>query len=121
MMRHFLSRLWYLLEKALHASWHWCKLNRDIIDDLILCTDFLHLAHKGMSMNNLVFRKPTHHYRSDACEYGLGGYSLTSGHAWHFQMLADCQGVVHINSLEFVATLITSWVDLTCRRTDVES
>jgi hypothetical protein len=30
----------------------------------------------GISMNSIVLRKLTHIYRSDASEFGLGGYNL---------------------------------------------
>jgi hypothetical protein len=37
-------------------------------------------------MNNLVFRKPSITYQADASEFGLGGYNITSGKAWHLEI-----------------------------------
>jgi hypothetical protein len=40
-------------------------------------------------MNNIVFRKPTHIYCSDASEFGIGGYNLISGKAWRFMSTSN--------------------------------
>jgi hypothetical protein len=63
-------------------------------------------------MKILTFRKPTHLYHSDACEYGLGGYSLISGKAWRFELPVDCRLRTSLNSLEFISCMITLWVDV---------
>jgi hypothetical protein len=63
-------------------------------------------------MNILTFWKPTHIYRSDACDFGLGGYNLISGKAWRFKLPVDCQLRSSLNSLEFLSCLITLWVDI---------
>jgi hypothetical protein len=34
--------------------------------------EFLEKAKSGASLNNITYRKPTHIYRSDASELGLG-------------------------------------------------
>jgi hypothetical protein len=47
---------------------------------------FLEKSTKGISINNVVFRKPTHIYRSDASNFGVGGYNLVSGKAWRFEI-----------------------------------
>jgi len=52
---------------------------------------FLNKAADGVSFNNLVFRKPTLIYRSDASEFGVGGYNIVSGVAWRLELLVDCQ------------------------------
>jgi len=62
-------------------------------------------------MNIVVFRKPMYIYHSDASEHGIGGYSLTSGRAWHFELTENCHHHVSLNSLEFVTSFITIWVD----------
>ena len=81
-------------------------MTEEVRDDLKLCSEFLTTAHAGILMNLIVFRKPSHEYVS------VGGYSLTSGKAWCFQLPVDCQHRVSLNSLEFVAALITLWVDV---------
>jgi len=73
--------------------------------------NFLDYAKNGVSMNMIVFRKPTHIFRSDASEFGLGEYNLTSGKAWRFELPVDCQLKYSLNALEFLACTITIWID----------
>jgi hypothetical protein len=73
---------------------------------------FLDLANRGIPINNIVFRKPSKIYRSDASEFGLGGYNITSGSAWRFELPVDCRLRTSLNSLEFIACVITIWVDI---------
>jgi hypothetical protein len=68
---------------------------------------FLDSAKEGLLMNNLTYRKPTHLYRSDASEFGLGGYNITSGDARQFELPVDCRLRTSLNSLEFLACMIT--------------
>jgi hypothetical protein len=49
---------------------------------------FLDIAKKGIDMNLIAFRKPTHIYRSDSCPFGLGGHS-DEGFAWRFEIPED--------------------------------
>jgi hypothetical protein len=50
--------------------------------DWELKSKFLTYSTLGISLNIVAFQKPTHVYRSDACEFGLGGYNVLSGRAW---------------------------------------
>jgi hypothetical protein len=72
-------------------------------------------------MNTIVFRHPTHIYRSDASEFGLGGYSLISGKAWRFKLPIDCRLRTSLNSLEFLSCMITIWIDILSDDIDEES
>lgn len=72
---------------------------------------FLNYAHQGISMNALTFRKQTIIYHSDASEFGIGGYNITSGNAWCFKIPVDCHLRASLNSLEFLSCMITFWVD----------
>lgn len=72
-------------------------------------------------MNNLTFRKPTQIYRSDSSEFGMGGYNITSGVAWRFELPVDCRLRTSINSLEFIACTINIWVDIFHDTLDPES
>jgi hypothetical protein len=63
-------------------------------------------------MNLLTFRKPTHVYRTDACEFGIGGYS-NNGRAWRFYIPDELQMRASINYLEFLAAIISVWIDIT--------
>ncbi len=67
-MRHFLGHLWKAHLYSLKTGW--TSLNIHARDDLKLTTSFLETASQGVSINNVVFRKPTHIYRSDASEFG---------------------------------------------------
>lgn len=62
-------------------------------------------------MNNLVFQKPTMIFRSDASEFGIRGYNLISGKAWRFELPVDCHLHTSLNSLEFIACVITIWIE----------
>jgi hypothetical protein len=64
-------------------------------------------AHDGISMNSIIPRQPDSAYRNDACEYGLGGFSLRTGRAWRFEIPVDCIGKRSINFLEFLAAVVS--------------
>jgi hypothetical protein len=73
---------------------------------------FLEKAHsKGVSMNNLSYRKPTHIYQSDSSLHGIGGYNILPRKPWRFKIPRDCRLRTSLNSLEFIAALITIWMD----------
>jgi len=84
MLRHFLGRLRHALFRSSNHKWTNFRLCE--ISDLHICLTMLDHAATGISINNIVFRKPTTFYRSDASEFGLGGYNLISGLAWRFQL-----------------------------------
>jgi len=109
-MRHFLGRLYRAMYRA-KARRGWTVLSPNELQDLGLQADFISLAKSGLSLNNVSYRKPTVIYRSDACEFGLGGYNLVSGQAWRWELPMDLRKRTSINSLEFLACLITIWVD----------
>ena len=65
----------------------------------------------GVSLNNLSFRTPTHLYRSNASLHGMGGYNISSGNAWRLEIPTQCRLWTSLNSLEFIAALISIWID----------
>ena len=69
---HFLSRLCKLQRLATHC----CSIRISDIckNDLLLILCFLSIAKKGINMNIIASRKPTHVYWSDSCPFGLRGY-----------------------------------------------
>jgi hypothetical protein len=69
------------------------------------------MVHSGISMNAIVYRKPTHIYRSDLCPEGLGGYS-NSGFFWQYYIPADLQFQATNNLLEHLAAVITPWINI---------
>jgi hypothetical protein len=72
-------------------------------------------------MNNMVFREPTHAYRSDVSSHGLGGYNLLTGDAWRYRLPADILQIVTLNTLEFLGCIITLWIDIVAGVTPRES
>ena len=58
----------------------------------------------------MTYREPTHCYKADACEIGLGGYSL-AGHARSWETPTDLRNRASINLLELIASLVGLWID----------
>ena len=111
--RHFLSRLRHLLQKSKFKRL--IRIPRLVIADLNLWHDFLLQANKGISLNLLTIRSPTHVYRSDSCEHGLGGYSA-SGIAWRWEIPTHLLARAHINFLEFLWSIVCIWLDILARQ-----
>jgi hypothetical protein len=76
---------------------------------------FLRIARQGINMNLVAFRRPTHIYRLDSCPFGLGGYS-DEGFAWRFKIPKDLRFQASNNLLEYVASIISPWVNLLADR-----
>ena len=57
-------------------------------------------------MNNLTFRVPDTCTFTDACTYGLGGYSARTGRAWRWYLPPHLVGKKSINLLEFLASAV---------------
>jgi hypothetical protein len=110
LMRHFISRLYHALYRAQKNRWTCLRVIEK--SDLHLILSFLRHAFNGVSMNNVVFRKPTNIYRSDAIEFGIGGYNILTGTAWRFELPVDCRLRTSLNSLEFIACMISIWLDI---------
>ena len=109
-MKHYMGRLYQALYRA-SSSNGFARLSCKESSDLETHLSFLAAAKRGLSLNNLVFRKPTMIYRSDASEFGIGGYSLVSGVAWRFELPLDCRLRTSLNSLEFLGCIISIWID----------
>ena len=73
--------------------------------DLELWKAFLGRAHSGTDINLLVYRTPDHIIRTDACEFGLGGYSLTTGLAWRWEVPLKDQQQKSTNFRELLACI----------------
>jgi hypothetical protein len=118
-MKHFLGRLYQAQYRASVSGW--TKLSSNEKMDVHLMISFLNQASEGISLNLLTFRKPTTLYRSDASEFGIGGYNITSGNAWRFEIPVDCRLRTSLNSLEFLSCMITIWVDHLSRQIEEQS
>jgi hypothetical protein len=79
MLRHFLGRLRHAFFRSSQHKWTRFRMCEDA--DLHICLKMLDDATLGIPINNIVFRKPNIFYRSDASEFGIGGYNLISGRA----------------------------------------
>ena len=107
---HFLSNIRHLQIIAEHRG-HNIRLNERTKLDLKLAQKFLQTAHNGVSMNLLTFREPTNIHICDASEYGLGGYA-SHGRAWRWIIPKSLQGRAHINILEYLAQVVSIWLDV---------
>ena len=110
MFAHFLNNLRNLQITAENSK-HNVRISTRVREDLLLSTAFLKQAHKGISMNLITFRSPDKIYINDASEHGLGGFA-THGRAWRWCIPSILQGRAHINLLEFLAQLISIWIDI---------
>jgi hypothetical protein len=100
---HFLNRIRSAEQHALIKNLTAVRLTAETRHDLTLWHRLLARANKGIDINLLVTRKPDWISRTDACEYGLGGYSLTTGRAWRWAIPPELQLRKSINFLEFLA------------------
>ncbi len=66
-------------------------------------------------MNLIAYPTPTHVYHSDWCPAGLGGYS-TEEFAWRYSIPQSLQFRASNNLLEFLAAIITLWIDILTNR-----
>ena len=106
---HFLSRIRDLLVGAKRRRA--IRISGECLKDLELMMQMIQIAHEGVSMNSIVYRRPTHVYRSDSCPAGLGGYS-DSGFAWRFYLSEGLKFRATNNLLEHIAAIITPWIDI---------
>jgi hypothetical protein len=117
--RHFLSRIRATMGPESRRR-HTVRISDEASADLRLWEEFLAAAHRGVSLNLLVTRTPDRICWSDACPYGIGGYTL-SGRAWRIQIPRSSviYGNKKVNNLlEFLGMVINIWV--TCEEPDSE-
>jgi hypothetical protein len=119
--RYFLNRLRRTLTPSdgnlpnLFSKQHKKWLSKSTLADLQLFHDIiLPKIHKGININLLTYRRPTHILFSDACPKGLGGYSANTGKAWRWPIPSEfIESVLNKNNLlEFLAAIITIWLQL---------
>ncbi len=106
-MHHFLSRLKALRLIAEKSNKQQVFILSPILEDLTLCKQFLYWAKTGISLNLVSFHKLTSYFRSDACSCGFGGYNIYSGRTWRLKLPPNCVGCAHINTLEFITSMIS--------------
>ena len=119
--RHYLNSLRSLL-KASGSQHRLIKLDKQARADLMLWKDILATAHGGIPINLIVSREPNRICWSDACPFGIGGYSL-SGRAWRIKIphSSPIHGHPGVNNLlEFIGMVVNLWLE--CRNaTEPES
>jgi hypothetical protein len=101
---HFMGRIRAAKYSASKRQYTWLSL--DVRLDLKLWLAFPASAGAGIEMNTLTFRHPMHISRVDACEHGIGGYSLITGQAWRFELPVDLHLQASLNSLKHLASFI---------------
>ena len=106
---HFLGNLRRLCMSA--SKRRKVKVSQTNLDDLDLMLLFLVKANKGINLNTVTFRSPTHIYFADACPHGIGGYNQT-GKAWRWQIPPSLLNRATVNMLEHVAATIGPWIDI---------
>jgi hypothetical protein len=107
---HFLN---HLRSAEMRAARHGgTRLTQAARSTLHIWLTFLLKAAKGIDINTIVSRLPDHIIRTDACEFGLGGYNLKTGRAWRYKIPDDCIGSKSINFLEFLACIIGIVLDV---------
>ena len=107
---HFLNNIRQLEIKASITNKNQI-INKRAKDDFELALKFLERARAGINMNLITFRVPNKIYINDASEHGLGGFA-THGRAWTYNIPEKLRGRAHINLLEFLAQLISIWIDV---------
>ena len=115
--RHFLGRLRAPLD-ARGSRHNRIRLGTEVRSDLTLWKGILERANNGISMNLIVTREPDRVCWSDACPFGIGGYSL-SGRAWRIQIphSSPIRGHPGVNNLlEFIGMAVNIWLE--CRDTE---
>jgi hypothetical protein len=116
--RHFMSRLRWLLTGA--RAGRRIRLRPQVLADLRLWLSFLRLAFEGISLNLISFRVPTHVFRSDAAEHGIGGFCGLNGKAWRLELPPDCRvgcrEGISLNLFEFLGGIISVWVEILAGR-----
>jgi hypothetical protein len=121
--RHFMSRLRWLLQGA--RAGRGIRLRPQVLADLRLWLSFLLIAFKGISLNLISFRAPTHVFRSDVAEHGIGGGCGLSGKAWSLKLPPDCRvgcrEGISLNLFEFLGGIISVWVEILAGRVQAGS
>ena len=111
---HFLNNIRQLEIKAALTKKNQF-INKRAHEDFKLALKFLDKARQGINMNLMTFRSPNKIYINDASEHGLGGFA-THGRAWAYTIPEKLQGRAHINLLEFLAQLVSIWIDVIEKR-----
>lgn len=106
--KYFLTRLRYRLNRHshLHKKAKIILKPREINDTKLWAHFLSELAVEGISINNICYTKPSSTTWSDACKWGMGGFT-NQGFAWRYLLPPSLRNRASINLLEFMAACIT--------------
>ena len=80
------------------------RLSRRTLDDLELWLEFLLSEKYGISINRVIFRKPTITTFSDSSECGIGGFCPQTGIGWRYRFIEEEQQAFTLNTKEYIAS-----------------
>ena len=104
----------FFINRLRHLQYHsakrgWAYIPKSVQDDLHLHLEYIKKAAQGTSINNLIYRNPSHIYYADSCPFGMGGYSIM-GRAWRFYIPPSLRSIHTNNIQEFVAQIVSIWL-----------
>ena len=102
--KHFMNNLRRMEHLAKHKKK--VKLTHGTMKDLELWLSFIESAAAGISINRIVFRKPTIITFSDASEAGIGGYCPKTGVGWRYLFTEEENKALTLNCKEYLASAI---------------
>lgn len=108
--RHFINRIRRAQELA--DKYRSIRIDDETKRDLLLWIDLLRKASGGISINNIVYRKPTCIPITDASEIGIGGYCLNSNKLWRYQFNTYEQRSFTLNAKEYIASVVGAIIAL---------
>lgn len=109
--RFFTSRFRYQIKNAIRQRGK-TKGNQKEKEDCKLWIKILKiLRDKGRSINHTTVTLPHLLSKQDASEEALGGFTCF-GIAWRFIIPKELKKLLHINILEFMAVVITTWLTI---------
>ena len=109
--RFFMSRIRYSL-KVSKMNRGSTKLPRKVLLDLLLWKKFLNtLTERGRSINHITYTLPRWFTKQDASEFAIGGFNCT-GLSWRYIIPSAWVKLIHINVLEFLAVMVTTWMSI---------
>ena len=106
--RHFLHTIRGIMRGSANKQ---IQISSKEIRYLHIWKQFLSYAKSGISIKNIVYRRPTHIRWDDRCPIGIVGVALT-GKAYCYNLPRQLQGRVSNNALEFLASMVGCWVDI---------
>jgi len=114
---HFMNNIRSAMYRAVSSN-SYVYLDKETKEDLRLWLEFLDEAKEGISINRLVFRKPTLHNFSDASEWGIGGHSPHTGIAWRYRFSEGQHLKFTLNCKEYIGLVVNSVIQSRFDTTD---